>query len=293
MTDMKGAVSALLDSLANIPPANRSGDYEKDGILHCGKCGEPRQAWVDWIPDKDGNVEKRLVYVQCQCDALREAEEKERRKQEEFYGSMRVISEVLQTERGSVQWNFSQDDSPTSPASMTCRRYIEDWEDMKRQNLGILIYGSKGNGKSFYASCVYNELVKKRVLCGFTSTANLMNILSKWDKTEIIDAIKRVQLLVLDDLGAERETSYSAELMYYVIDERYKTGLPTIVTTNYALSNMEKEEDLTRARIYDRIIEMCPITLKMEGPSRRSGIADERKRLAREIMFGVKNGENL
>lgn len=292
MTEMKGAVSALLESLANRPSMKRTGDFEKDGILHCGQCGEPRQAWVDWIPDKDGNVEKRLVYVQCQCDALREAEEKERRKQENFDASMRIMGEVLQTERGSVQWDFSHDDSPTSPASRTCRRYIEDWEDMKRQNLGILIYGSKGNGKSFYASCVYNELVKKRVLCGFTSTANLMNILSKWDKTEIIEAIKRAQLLVLDDLGAERETSYSAELMYYVIDERYKTGLPTIVTTNYALSNMEQEEDLTRARIYDRIIEMCPITLKMEGPSRRSGIADERKRLAREIMFGVKNGGN-
>lgn len=286
LTD-NGAV-AFVNSLASIQPKRRANDYEKDGILYCGTCGEPRQAWIDWIPDKEGNIEQKLVCVQCRCDREREEEEKRNKKQSDFDASMRTVCQVLQTDGNDVRWNFSQDDSPESPISKACREYVAQWDEMKKNSLGILFYGSKGNGKSFYASCIYNALKEKQVLVGFTSTANLMNILGKWDKTEIIDVIKRVQLLVLDDLGAERDTTYSAELMYYVIDERYKTGLPTIVTTNYALSNMEQEEEVWRGRIYDRIIEMCAIPLKMEGKSRRSGIADERKRLAREIMFGVK-----
>ena len=288
MTDM--GVASFLNELASIPPTRNKDDYMKDGILYCGTCGEPKQAWIDWLADENGVQEKCLVRVTCKCDEQREAEMAERRKQEDFEASMRSIGEILNTNSKDVAGTFEQDDAPESPTSRACRKYVEDWEAMRENGMGILLYGSKGNGKSFYAASIYNALREKRVLVGYTSTANLMNILSKWDKSEIIDAIKRVQLLVLDDLGAERDTSYSAELMYYVIDERYKTGKPTIVTTNYALANMEQEEEVWRGRIYDRIIEMCPITLKMEGKSRRSGIAEGRKQLAREIMFGVKNG---
>ena len=281
----------FLEELASIQPTKEIEDYSKDGILFCGKCNAPKQAWVDWIPDANGNREQKLVRVMCKCDVEREAKEAEKKKQDDFYYAMREIRAILHTEQTDVRWTFEQDDSPNSPTSLACRKYVEEWDEMKRNNIGIIFFGSKGNGKSFYASCVYNAMLERNVLAGFTSTANLMNILSKWDKTEIIDTIKRVQLLVLDDLGAERDTSYSAELMYYVIDERYKTGLPTIVTTNYALANMEQEEEVWRGRIYDRIIEMCPITLRMEGQSRRAGIAEERKNLARKIMFGVEGSK--
>jgi len=109
-------------------------------------------------------------------------------------------------------------------------------------------------------------------------------VLSAWDKSEALDAISRVPMLVLDDLGAERDTSYSAELMYTVINTRYNAQKPTIVTTNLDLAEMQSEEDMWRARIYDRVIEMCPITIRMQGESRRAGIADERKRKARELL---------
>ena len=287
MTTIDGTARSIVERLANMQPERKNEDFVKDGILMCCKCGEPKQAWIDWFPDENGNQEKRLVRVMCRCDIENEQREKETKAQTEFEDALRRVNLALHTERKDIRWRFEMDDSPDSPVAKTCRKYVMKWNAMKKDNLGILLYGRKGNGKSFYASCIYNALTDHHILCGFTSTANLMSILGKWDRTEILDALTRVKLLVLDDLGAERDTSYSAELMYTVIDARYKAALPTIVTTNLALADMEEEEDVWRSRIYDRIIEMCPITIRMDGDSRRAAIADERKRKARELLRGT------
>lgn len=280
---MNEYVKAVLNEIAR-PKTQREGDFTKDGILHCGKCGEPRQAWIDWIPDENGNVEKKLVPIMCKCDIEKENQEKDRAAQERFDESMKHVRLTLHTMRDDVKWTFDKDTEADSPIAKTCRKYVDRWDDMRKDNMGILLYGSKGTGKTFYASCVYNELIKRRVLCGFTSTANLMNLLSKWDKDELYEVLDRVKLLVLDDLGAERDTTYSAELMYSVIDKRYKTGLPTIVTTNLDRGEMDAETDIYRSRIYDRVIEMCPIAIPMAGTSKRGIIADERKKKARELL---------
>ena len=266
------------------PKNARPGDYQEDGVLYCGKCKTPRQAWVDWIPDENGNVEKRLVPVMCACDVEAEEKEKDRKAQQRFDESMSHVSLALHTMRDEVQGIFANDDTPSADISKTARKYVDRWTDMKEKNIGIIFYGSKGTGKTFYASCIYNELVSRRVLCGFTSVPNLMNALSAWDKTEIYDVIARVKLLVLDDFGAERDTSYGLELMYSVIDARYKTRLPTIITTNLDYAEMDREQDIMKARLYDRIREMCAINLKMAGESKRRAIADERRRLARELL---------
>ena len=271
-----------------------SGGYEKDGIRYCSKCDEPKQAWIAWFPDDEGNPTKKLVPVMCRCDIEQEREEKDRIRQMDFDDAMRSVRLALQTRRDDIRWRFDQDDAPDSPIAKTCRRYVEEWDAMKADNMGILFFGNKGVGKTFYASCIANALKAKRVLVGFTSAPNLMNILGKWDKTEIFDAITRCHLLIIDDLGAERWNDYSGELMYSVIDARYKTGKPTIVTTNNDLEEMRNESEIWRSRIYDRVIEMCPITLRMQGESRREGIADARKRKARELLRasgkGTENG---
>lgn len=286
---MRNEMDALLTSIADRPIRKQADDWTaKDGILYCGKCGQPKQAWIDWLPDENGNPQQKLVPVMCHCDMDREAQEKERMAQCDFEESMRNMRLVLQTRREDVRWRFDMDDDPANPIARTCRKYVAEWDAMRADNMGILFYGNKGTGKTFYASCIYNALKAMRVLVGFTSTPNLMNLLGKWDKTEIFDAITRARMLVIDDLGAERGSEYSSELMFSVIDARYKTGKPTIVTTNIDLEDMKIEDDLWKSRIYDRVIEMCPIAIPMTGESRRGAIADARKQKAREMLDWTK-----
>lgn len=278
----------LAKAVAN-EPIDKS-DYEKDGILMCGKCHTPKRAWVDWIGGEDGETPKKLVPVTCECERAKMREEEERDGVFRFTAELKRLNGIVGAK--DMKWTFADDDAPESSISKVCREYVEKWDDMRRDNMGILFFGSKGVGKTFYASCIVNAITEKQQTAAFVTTAELMQtIQATWEKSEIIDALRRFRLLVLDDLGAERDTSYSAELLYTIVDARYRAGKPTIVTTNIDLAEMERETDSWRGRIYDRVIEMCPITLKMDGGSRRKGIAQSRKDKARELLKGATTRE--
>ena len=64
-------------------------------------------------------------------------------------------------------------------------------------------------------------------------------------------------LLIIDDFGMERGTEYGLEQVYNVIDSRYRSGKPLIVTTNLILDELQHPQDTPHARIYDRLLEMC------------------------------------
>ena len=78
------------------------------------------------------------------------------------------------------------------------------------------------------------------------------------------------KLLIIDDLGVERDTSYALETVYLVIDERYKSGQPFIITTNLSLEELCNPADLEHGRIYDRIMERC-VPVAFSGKNYRIG----------------------
>ncbi len=82
------------------------------------------------------------------------------------------------------------------------------------------------------------------------------------------EQLNRYHLLVIDDLGAERTTSYMNEIVYQVIDTRFRSGLPLIVTTNLTLKEIKKPQNPENQRIYSRLLEMCH-PLAVPGSDRR------------------------
>ena len=75
--------------------------------------------------------------------------------------------------------------------------------------------------------------------------------------TQCCTSLDDYSLLVIDDLGVERNTEYAMEQMFTVIDSRYRSKKPLIVTTNLKLEEIKNPPDLAHARIYDRILERC------------------------------------
>jgi len=100
------------------------------------------------------------------------------------------------------------------------------------------------------------------------------------DRNEYIARLCSFPLLILDDFGMERGTEYGLEQVYNVIDSRYRSGKPLIVTTNLTLEELQNPEDTAHARIYDRLTEMCT-------PVRITG-ENFRKARAREKMEQLK-----
>ena len=164
---------------------------------------------------------------------------------------------------------------------------VDYWEELKAENIGMLLYGSVGTGKTFLASCIGNGLLEKRVPVVSTNFPRLLNLLQETrEKQKLLDRLSVYKLLILDDLGVERDSAYAAEQIFNIIDARGSSGLPVIVTTNLTLEELEHPTSMQYARIYDRVLEMCPIRIKLTGDSRRRGNAEKRKKIAQQILLG-------
>jgi DNA replication protein DnaC len=103
-----------------------------------------------------------------------------------------------------------------------------------------------------------------------TNFARIANTASgMWEgKQEYYDSLNDYQLLVLDDLAAERKTEYMSEIVFNVIDARYRAGLPLIVTTNLTSEELKHPADISYQRTFSRLLEMC-IPLEVEGKDKR------------------------
>lgn len=121
--------------------------------------------------------------------------------------------------------------------------------------------------KIYLAGCIANALMEKEIPVRMTNFALILNVLSSFDgRNEYISDLCRPVLLILDDFGMERGTEYGLEQVYNVIDSRYRSQKPLIVTTNLTLDALQHPQDTAHARIYDRLLEMCaPILFSGEN----------------------------
>jgi DNA replication protein DnaC len=75
--------------------------------------------------------------------------------------------------------------------------------------------------------------------------------------------------LIIDDLGVGQQKDFALENLFPIIDERYKSNKPLIITTNLTLVQMEHPAQMVHKLIYDRILEKC-IPLAFDGGNKRS-----------------------
>ena len=109
--------------------------------------------------------------------------------------------------------------------------------------------------------------------------------------------LEQEDLLILDDLGMERDTKFGLETVYDVIDGRYLSGKPLIVTTNLTLREMQKETDLDKRRIYDRVLTMTtPLFFGRENlrnAGKNQKMALMKKLIAEPERRDYENGHHL
>lgn len=102
---------------------------------------------------------------------------------------------------------------------------------------GVFTLGPIGTGKSYLAGCIANALLEQEVTVKMTNFNTILNdLFEAEEKSEYIRAIAGYELLIIDDLGVERSREYVLENIFSVIDRRYPSRKPLIVTTNLPLS---------------------------------------------------------
>jgi DNA replication protein DnaC len=181
------------------------------------------------------------------------------------------------------EWTFENADM--SDAVMhKAKSYVDNWEEMKRNHIGCLFWGPVGTGKSYIAVCIANELLKREVTVKMTNFNTIIDdIFPLADKTEYINALASYQLLIIDDLGVERNSEYALGIIFSVIDRRIRSGRPLIITTNLPLKEIKSETMLDKRRIYDRILEMCT-PMYVGGASKREAIASMKMEKAKTLL---------
>lgn len=240
------------------PPQN--GDYIEDGILYCGKCRTAKRLRLKF------HGEEIIVPIMCECAAR--ADEEQRRQSEATQANARTAQlRHLSMMDGALKvCRFDEADrSGENLRSLKiCERYAEKFPQMLRENRGLLLFGSVGTGKTFAAACIANELLKSGYSVVMISLVKMVD----GGADDLIYRMRDIDLLILDDLGAERSTDYGLERLYAVVDARYRSGKPVIYTTNLPLEVLKKPQDARYTRIYDRVLERC-YPVEFRGISRR------------------------
>ena len=248
------------------------GDYTgADSLVYCGKCHTPKQMRVT-----TGFLAGRIIPCLCHCEKEKrdreDAEEKAREKQKR----VAELKDRGFLSRSMQKWTFGNDNGQ-NPQMEKARKYAENWDRVKEKNIGLLIWGDVGCGKSYLAAAIANALMEREIPVRMTNFNAIMNDLagSFEGRNEYLDRLSGYPLLVIDDFGMERGTEYGLEQIFSVIDGRYRSRKPLIVTTNLTLTEMRNAQDTAHRRIYDRVRDMC-VPLQCTGKSFRERNAEEK-----------------
>ena len=163
--------------------------------------------------------------------------------------------------------NFEASDNKR--AYEACKRYV-DLKVYDHEKNGLIICGSYGTGKTHLAAAIANQVVSKGVSVLFdTYGGHLEKIKNEFSVNAgaaYLNLMRSVDMLILDDVGKEKQTEWSASIMFDVINHRYESMKPIIITSNF---NGKQLEEYFGEACYSRLVEMCNAIVTQGKDKRR------------------------
>lgn len=229
----------------------------------CGRILEPRgvimNGRVAWV-----------AYEPCGCEgeaaAAKEAEAREREARER--------ERKVKLIRSGVKKRYLEATVDEVKAQQYMERFGSD------DGRGLYIHGNVGTGKTYLASAMARMFIDAGYSVVLTTTLSMLeDIQDTYGKeASSLDAVLRFassDVLILDDLGKESASAWSASMLFQIVNYRYEAMRPLIVTSQYDLAGLEKriarqgEYESARA-IVSRLRQMCH-EVKLSGNDRRRG----------------------
>lgn len=256
----------------------------------CPKCGKHLYKKIT-ILEKE-----RVVRTACECESNawheKQRRENAQKKQIELQKMMNnSLMDKKFKESTFENWDFTKASKQMYGLG---KRYVTNFKKCRNSNLGLLIYGEPGNGKTYLVSAIANELLKQFVPTICVSINGLLSRIqqtyNKWGKeaeSDVIRGLCNADLLVIDDLGTEPNKDWQRSMIYNIIDSRYRSNLPLIITTNLKINPKQKNgilTDLYDRRTESRILEMT-IPVLNSGKDIRIEEAKKKTELLKEILY--------
>lgn len=253
-------------------PRLRENEYldEESNLIYCSLCRTPRQTRFVL----SGKMyEPRCL---CECQTIAQEQRKQLQKHREFLDMVAKNRSVGLTDPVLQKHTFENDLGYNPKQMSMAKRFVQQWDEFRSNAMGLLLWGDVGTGKTFIAGCIANALLDKGIPVMMTNFTRLLNKLTDMysrDRNAYINSFNSFPLLIIDDLGVERNSEFAREQVFNIIDSRYRSQLPVIVTTNLTLEELKNPADLARARIYDRVLERCAAIRVNDQNIRKSNTA--------------------
>lgn len=277
MMDLGQSIREAWDSLTTSP---------SDEIHTCPVCKEV-------VPKRTFNVlgVEKTVQPRCHCEvkaqenSVDEAVELKYRREIERKFAISRLGERFQESRFNT---FGSRDGSDDAAKLA-HNYAKTFGEYGAESL--LLWGEPGNGKSHLAAAICHFLKERDKMPVFVSVPELLerirstfNQRSKETEIEIMDALRNCDLLVMDDIGSEKVSDWVLDVLFRIIDGRYRKKKPTLFTTNFSPTDLlyrfmpakpSTEDEIAAKRIHDRILEVS-IIVENKAKSYRLEVAEQR-----------------
>ena len=260
-----------LNEIINTDAKPAPDDYfGSDGLLFCGKCHTPKQT-----RGGEGWLSGQILPISCECNRKERehSEEQKKREQIEYLREKCFPAEAMRKHTFDVANNVEH--------LQKARGLVDNWSVASKED-GFLFWGNTGSGKSFTAHCIANALIDKGIPVRHYTVAEIARSMGR-EIDNIISVARTMPLLIIDDIGTERDTSYGREQVFSVLNERIESNKPLIVTTNYSLDDIYRSTgDNYLARVFDRLSLLTPVCIT--GASWRREIGRRNIQKTKEIL---------
>ena len=188
-------------------------------------------------------------------------------REDEKYKGKEIIGDIWrikkQIPKKFQNKNFANYNNKYNPEGFNiCRNYAKNLIENLKNGKGLFITGVVGTGKTHLVIAIIDYIARilkrKRIWVIYTTAVDLLTEIKysydRHDTEETISGYENCALLIIDDIGIEKTTDWTDELLYKIIDTRYSEMRSLIVTTNL---NIKEVKNKLSERIVSRIYEMC------------------------------------
>ena len=254
----------------------------EDGLLYCSKCNTARQCVVPGF----GLMPQKIQFCMCKC-MVEEEETKQLQLKTEMTNLEIANARQLSSDDPAFKTHTFANDNGQHPELMKkARKYADDFQKHLKNGSGLLLCGNKGTGKTYAAEAIANRVIDQNYLAIFTTFGKIAEKaleVGYEGRREFFESLMNCPLLIIDDVGTERETDYMMETIQRVIDDRDRSFKPLIVTTNFTADEINHPSSGVWQRVWSRIMRTC-YPIKCDGNDMRAEAGKARNKAMKKYF---------